>query len=149
MKLSTRSRYGVRLMLDLAIHATEGPVHLGAVAKRQRIGVKYLEQIAMSLKKADYVKSVRGPKGGHLLSRPPREITIAELVGLLEGDTELTRCANNEQECDRWAGCVTRIIWAEAAQAFWDKLQAISLMDLVEKAGCVHPPEECDENGNQ
>ncbi len=101
MKLSTRSRYGVRLMLDLALHADEGPVRLGSVAQRQGIGIKYLEQIIISLKKANYVTSVRGPKGGHLLTRPPEEITVGEIVGLLEGGLKLTRCTQYPEECDR------------------------------------------------
>ena len=71
MKLSTRSRYGTRLMLDMAQHYNEGPIQLGDIAKRQDVSVKYLEQIIISLKKARYIESVRGPKGGHILTRPP------------------------------------------------------------------------------
>ena len=71
MKLSAKSRYGTRLMLDMAQHYQEGPIHLATVAKRQGISVKYLEQIIIPLKKANYVKSVRGPKGGHTLAKPP------------------------------------------------------------------------------
>src|SRR5208283_2861697 len=109
MKLSTRSRYGVRLVLDLALHADEGPVRLGSVAQRQGIGIKYLEQIIISLKKADYVKSVRGPKGGHLLTKPPEEITVGEIVGLLEGGLKLVKCVRYPEECERSSTCVTRI----------------------------------------
>ncbi|MDR3566805.1 MAG: Rrf2 family transcriptional regulator [Syntrophobacteraceae bacterium] len=145
MKLSTRSRYGVRFMLDLALHAAKGPVQLGAVARRQGIGVKYLEQIASRLKKADFIISVRGPKGGHLLSRPPEEITVAEVVTLLEGGLKLAGCSNGDGECDRWERCVTRVIWAEAAQAFLEKLEAINLKDLMDRVACVGSPEECDE----
>ena len=72
MKLSTRSRYGTRLMLDMAQHYNEGPIHLGDIAKRQDVSVKYLEQIIIPLKKAHYIESVRGAKGGHILTKPPK-----------------------------------------------------------------------------
>ena len=84
MKLSTRSRYGTRLMLDLAEHYLKGPIHLKAIALQQGISVKYLEQIIIPLKKAKYIQSVRGPKGGHILAKPPSEISIGEIVALLE-----------------------------------------------------------------
>ena len=80
MKLSTRSRYGTRLMLDMAQHYREGPIHLGDIAKRQDVSVKYLEQIIIPLKKAHYIESVRGSKGGHILTKPPEEITVGEIV---------------------------------------------------------------------
>ncbi|SPJ14834.1 Protein rrf2 [Syntrophobacter sp. SbD2] len=131
MKLSTRSRYGVRLMLDLALHADEGPVRLGSVAARQGIGIKYLEQIIISLKKADYVTSVRGPKGGHLLSKSPEKITVGEIVGLLEGGVKLTRCTQYPEVCVRSGSCVTRILWKEATEAIRERLDAITFKDLV------------------
>ena len=84
MKLSAKSRYGTRLMLDMAQHYPDGPVHLADVPKRQGISVKYLEQIIISLKKPNYIQSVRGPKGGHALARPPEAITVGEIVALLE-----------------------------------------------------------------
>ncbi|MDR3555456.1 MAG: Rrf2 family transcriptional regulator [Syntrophobacteraceae bacterium] len=150
MKLSTRSRYGVRLMLDLACHCGEGPVQLGAVARRQGIGVKYLEQIAVRLRKANYLRSVRGPKGGHLLARPPEQISVADVVTVLEGGLKLTDCIKPDGECDRWEQCVTRIIWAEATQAFLEKLQATSLRDLMDRVPSPPGLDECeDEEGNQ
>ena len=85
MKLSTRSRYGTRLMLDMAEHYNEGPIQLGVIAKRQNIPVKYLEQIIIPLKKANYVKSVRGNRGGHMLAKPPDAISVGEIVDLMEG----------------------------------------------------------------
>ena len=84
MKLSTRSRYGTRLVLDMARHYQQGPIQLGAIARRQNISVKYLEQIIIPLKKSNYVTSVRGAKGGHLLAKAPEEITVGEIVSLLE-----------------------------------------------------------------
>ena len=133
MKLSTKSRYGTRLMLDMAQHYQEGPIHLATVAKRQGISVKYLEQIIIPLKKANYVKSVRGPKGGHILAKPPSEITIGEIVALLEDSASLAACFDNPMICERSQVCATRDIWQEAAQAMFDKLQSITLADLLSR----------------
>ena len=99
MKLSTKSRYGTRLLLDMAQHYNQGPVHLGDIAKRQNISVKYLEQIIIPLKKANYMQSVRGPKGGHTLTRPPEEITVGEIVALLEEGASLAECTERRRRC--------------------------------------------------
>jgi Rrf2 family protein len=139
MKLSTRSRYGTRLMLDLAEHYHNGPLQLTAVARHQGISVKYLEQIIIPLKKANYVQSVRGPKGGHILAKPPSEITIGEIVALLENSASLAECSDNPRVCERSSVCPTRYIWREAAQAMFDKLQSITLADLVSKAQAEAP----------
>ena len=143
MKLSTRSRYGVRLMLDLALHADQGPVRLGSVAQRQGIGIKYLEQIIISLKKADYVTSARGPKGGHMLTRPPEEITVGEIVGLLEGGLKLTRCTQYPEECGRSGHCVTRILWMEATEAIRERLYAITFRELMNRSAAGVDAKEC------
>ena len=131
MKLSTKSRYGTRLMLDMAQHYHEGPIHLANVAKRQGISVKYLEQIIIPLKKAHYVKSMRGPKGGHILAKSPGEITVGEIVALLEEGTSFVECSNNAEACERSQTCLTRGLWKEAAQAMFDKLHSITLADLM------------------
>jgi Rrf2 family protein len=133
MKLSTRSRYGTRLMLDMAQHYGDGPIHLANVARRQGISVKYLEQIIIPLKKASYIQSVRGPKGGHILARPPAEITVGEIVALLEDSASLAACSDNPMVCERSPACPTRSIWQEAAQAMFDKLQSITLADLLSR----------------
>jgi Rrf2 family protein len=133
MKLSTRSRYGTRLMLDMAQHYNEGPIQLGDIAKRQDVSVKYLEQIIIPLKKAHYIDSVRGPKGGHVLTRPPAEITVAEIVAVLEEGTSLIECVELPSVCERAPVCPTRLLWKEAAEAMFDKLQAVTLADLVER----------------
>jgi len=134
MKLSTRSRYGTRLLLDMAENYDNGPIHLIKIAQRQGISVKYLEQIIIPLKKAHYVKSVRGPKGGHILAKPPEEITVGEIVALLENGPSLTECSYNEAVCARSETCPTRHIWREAAQAMFGRLESITLADLLKKA---------------
>ncbi|MEE9418034.1 MAG: Rrf2 family transcriptional regulator [Desulfatiglandaceae bacterium] len=85
MKLSTRSRYGTRMMIDMAQHYNEGAIYLGDIARRQGISVQYFQQIIIPLKRANYVKSVRGSKGGYMLAEHPEKITIGEIVALLEG----------------------------------------------------------------
>jgi Rrf2 family transcriptional regulator, iron-sulfur cluster assembly transcription factor len=134
MKLSTRSRYGTRMLLDMAQHYNQGPVQLGDIAKRQNVSLKYLEQIIIPLKKAHYVESVRGPKGGHLLAKPPEQISVGEIVALLEEGTSLVECTEHAEICERSHNCPTRMIWREAAQVMFDRLKAISLADLVERA---------------
>jgi len=131
MKLSTRSRYGTRLMLDMAEHQEEGPIRLRTIAKRQGIPAKYLEQIIIPLQKAHYVTSVRGNKGGHMLARRPQEITVGEIVALMEGGRKLTACSDNPEACERAAMCVTRLLWKEAMEAMYEKLNAVTLADLV------------------
>jgi Rrf2 family iron-sulfur cluster assembly transcriptional regulator len=132
MKLSTRSRYGTRLMLDMAQHYDDGPIHLANIARRQGISVKYLEQIIIPLKKAHYVKSVRGPKGGHILAKPPAEITVGEIVALLEEGAYLAECSTDSRACERSSTCLTRRLWKEAAQAMFDKLHSITLADVMQ-----------------
>ena len=133
MKLSTRSRYGTRLMLEMAENYHNGPIHLMKIAQRQGISVKYLEQIIIPLKKAEYVKSLRGPKGGHILAKPPEEITVGEIVALLEDGASLTECSYNEEVCERAGFCPTRQLWRDAAQAMFKALEAVTLADLLEK----------------
>ncbi len=134
MKLSTRSRYGTRLMLDMAQHYNGGPIQLGDIAKRQGVSVKYLEQIIIPLKKAHYIESVRGSKGGHRLTKPPEEITVGEIVALLEDGNSLVGCVDNSKACERADTCPTRLIWKEASEAMFDRLEAVTLADLVERA---------------
>jgi Rrf2 family iron-sulfur cluster assembly transcriptional regulator len=141
MKLSTRSRYGTRLMLDMAQHYNEGPIHLGDIAKRQDVSVKYLEQIIIPLKRAHYIESVRGPKGGHILTKPPAEITVGEIVALLEEGTSLVECCDDTSVCERADICPTRLLWKEASEAVFDRLEAITLADLAERAKAMKSKE--------
>ncbi|MBL7205110.1 MAG: Rrf2 family transcriptional regulator [Desulfobacteraceae bacterium] len=131
MKLSTRSRYGTRMMLDLAKHYDEGPVQIGDVSKRENISVKYLEQLIIPLKKANFIKSVRGPKGGHMLAKPPEEITVGEIVRILEGGINLSSCIENPEVCDRTSHCLTRGVWEEATKAMYDKLNSATLSKMI------------------
>jgi len=132
MKLSTRSLYGTRMMLDLAQHYDEGPIQIRGIAKREDISVKYLEQLIIPLKKVNFIKSIRGPKGGHMLAKPPEEITVGEIVKVLEGGIDLSDCIENPDECNRSSFCLTRGIWEEATKAMYDKLNSITLSKMIE-----------------
>ena len=131
MKLSTRSRYGTRLILDLARKYKQSPVHLAGIAQRQNISIKYLEQIIRPLQEAGYVTSIRGPKGGHLLAKAPNNITVGEIVALLEGSDELIQCAGDPKQCNRASTCATRFVWQEAARAMYDRLNDITFSNLL------------------
>ncbi len=133
MKLSTRSRYGTRMMLDLAQHYKEGPVQIGEIAKRQEVSVKYLEQLIIPLKKANFIKSIRGPKGGHMLAKSPKEITVGQIVKVLEGGIDLSNCIEDADVCERSSDCLTRGIWEEATKAMYDKLNSIPLSKAIKK----------------
>jgi Rrf2 family protein len=131
MKLSTRSRYGTRMMVDLARHYDQGPVQIRDIARRQDISVKYLEQLIIPLKKAGFIASVRGPKGGHLLSKPPEMITAGDIVRVLEHEIGLVQCIENPNVCDRIDMCPTRNLWEMANRALYDQLNGVTLAELV------------------
>lgn len=142
MKLSTRSRYGTRLMLDMAQHYGGQPIQLGEIARRQQISLKYLEQIIRPLKRANYIKSFRGSKGGHMLTKHPRQITVGEVVALLEGGAFLTGCLKDPEKCNRVDDCITRYVWLEASQAMFSRLAQITFADLL-ASGKTAQAEEC------
>ena len=119
------------MMLDLALHYGEGPVRISDIAKRQDISVKYLEQIIIPLKEAKLIKSVRGPKGGHMLTRSPGKINVAMIVKVLEGNVDLTECVGDPGICERSHDCVARNVWKAATKAMDDKLTSITLSDML------------------
>jgi len=133
MKLSTRSRYGTRLMVDLAEHYDEGPIQIKDIAKRQDISAKYLEQLIIPLKKTHHIRSIRGPKGGHMLARSPQEITVGEIVKVLEGDISLVHCLKKPGSCNRIDICPTRDIWKNATEAMFNELNAVTLSELIKQ----------------
>ncbi len=135
MKLSTRSRYGTRMMLDLAQHYDQGPVQMGEISKRENISVKYLEQLIIPLKKANFIKSVRGPKGGHMLAKPPEKITVGDIVGILEGGISLSNCIENP-EVATGPPVFARGVWEEATKAMYDKLNSVTLSKMINESAC-------------
>jgi Rrf2 family iron-sulfur cluster assembly transcriptional regulator len=132
MKLSTRSRYGVRILVDLARNSNQGPVQMGDISKRQDISVKYLEQLIRPLKQANMVNSVRGPKGGHRLTKKPEDITLGQIVRLFEGQSELVECISNPEKCSMSDDCQVRLAWEDATKVLYEKLDSTTIADLVE-----------------
>lgn len=134
MRLTTRSRYGTRMALDIAQHCDKGLVRIQDIAERQGVSVKYLEKLIRSLKLAGFVKSKRGPRGGHTLARPASEIPMGEVVRVLEGDDSLVECRAGSNDCERMEVCLTRRLWREAADAMYDRLNSFTLADMLADA---------------
>jgi Rrf2 family protein len=120
-------------MIDLAQNSGKGPVRIHDIAKRQDISVKYLEQLIIPLKKANFIKSVRGPKGGHMLARPKGKITVGSIVRVLEPDSELVACLEKPETCRKSSDCVSRNIWSRATQAVYDILDSVNLSELSQE----------------
>ena len=131
MRISTRTRYGTRLMLELGIHFEAGPVFLKDIAKAEDISEKYLSQIIIPLKALGLVNSFRGAKGGYVLTKAPKEITLGKIVNILEGGFELLSCVNNPGACQRVSICVTRDVWNLLGKTIANTLDLITLEDLV------------------
>ena len=135
MRLTTKSRYGTRLILDIAVNSKGKPVPLSDVSRRQNISLKYLEQLASKLKKAGIIKSHRGPFGGHMLAKPPEDITIGDIVRILEESAAITDCAQQEKQvcgvCNRAGDCLSRWVWVEASRAMFNRLDEITVSSLL------------------
>ena len=134
MKLSTRTRYGIRAVLELAENYGNGPLQLKIIAQRQKISVKYLEQLMAVLRSAGFVRSIRGSKGGYLLAKAPEQIKLSDIFHCLEGPVVTVECVENENYCTRTNDCVARQIWAEVQKAVMGVLQSITLQNLVDRA---------------
>ncbi|MBR2765032.1 MAG: Rrf2 family transcriptional regulator [Blautia sp.] len=133
MKISTKGRYAVRMMLDLAANDAGEPIRLKDIARRQNISEKYLEQIISVLNKAGFVRSIRGPQGGYTLSREPREYTVGMILRLTEGSLSPVDCAAGDSTvCDREENCVTRILWQKLNDAINSVVDSITLEDLLQ-----------------
>ena len=132
MKISTKGRYALRLMLDLALNNTGEPVSLKDIAKRQEISDKYLEQIISILNKAGYVRSIRGAQGGYMLKREPAEYTVGMILRLTEGDLAPVGCVGEDSlECERKQDCVTIRIWERLNEAINGVVDHITLADMA------------------
>jgi len=131
MKLSTRTRYGLRAMVELASQHTDRPVMVRKIAERQAISKKYLDIIFTTLKLAGLVRAIRGAAGGFLLTRSPEDIRISEIVEALEGTLSPVECCSSPQVCDRSEICAARDLWVELETAIRNTLESLTLADLV------------------
>ena len=129
MKLSTRTRYAVRAMIELARHETNRPLQLKIIADRQDISVKYLEQLVAVLKSAGLVTSIRGSRGGYVLARASNQITISDILHCVEGPIATVECVEDSNRCARAAECAAREVWKRVEQAIEGVLQSITLQD--------------------
>lgn len=131
MKLSTRGRYGTRMMLELAKQYGKGPVSMSDIAKNQKIPIKYLEQLIIPLKKAKLITSVRGPKGGHMLAKAPKEISLWEILVRLESKFSFVDCLTDETCCESIATCPIRGVWGKAFDSMKAIFQKTTLVDVL------------------
>lgn len=138
MKLSTRGRYGTRLMVELARNYGKGPTSIAEISRKQDIPIKYLEQLIIPLKKADLVRSARGPKGGHMLSIPPDKINLWDILTLLESKSSLVDCLLDESVCPHTTTCPVRPVWGKALNALVQIFRATSLQDIAESPCLDH-----------
>ena len=133
MKLSTRTRYGIRAIIELAQYEGKRPLQLKVIAERQGISVKYLEQLMSLLRSSGFVRSVRGSKGGYILARAPEQIRLSEVFRCLEGPVTTAECTENEDFCERAADCVAREVWVQVEEAIQRVLSSITLTDMVQR----------------
>lgn len=136
MKLSTRGRYGLRAMIDMAQSDEVGPIATRLIAERQGISERYLEQLMVPLKRAGLVKSVRGSQGGYLLGKKPQDITAGDIVRILEGPIAPVECVSetNPEACSRADYCVTRVVWTKVRDSIAEVLDSYTLADLAHES---------------
>jgi Rrf2 family cysteine metabolism transcriptional repressor len=134
MKLSTRTRYGIRATLELAVNYGKGPLQTKVIAQRQNISVKYLEQLMALLKAGGFVRSIRGSKGGYVLARAPSEISLSEVFNALEGPVVPVECLEDRDYCAQAADCMARYLWSQVQQAIQGVLKSMTVQDLIDTA---------------
>lgn len=132
MRLTTKGRYAVTAMLDLALNESRGPIRLAAISERQGISLSYLEQLFAHLRRQEIVRSVRGPGGGYRLKRDPGAISVAEVIAAVNEDTDATRCGG-KGDCHEGDTCLTHHLWMDLSDRIRDFLTDITLADLVER----------------
>lgn len=133
MRVSTKGRYGLRTLVDIAVHQNKGAVTLNDIAKRQEISVKYLWQVINPLKTAGLLSVTRGAKGGYALARRPEDINMLEVVSTLEGPLSIVECIMNEDACDRIDTCVARSVWKEVNQTVEHALKKVTLAEVLRR----------------
>ena len=132
MRLTTKGRYAVTAMLDLALHHDQGPIRLAGISDRQGISLSYLEQLFAQLRRQELVKSVRGPGGGYHLGRQASTISVAEVIAAVKEDTDTTRCGG-AGDCHEGETCLTHHLWMDLSDQVREFLESISLGDLVKR----------------
>ena len=134
MKISTKGRYALRMMYELAMHKNDGYVPLKDIAKRQGISKKYLEQIVPLFYQSGFLAASRGAQGGYKLAKAPREYTVFQILRITEGDPAPVECVHSPEDCPRAEGCATRFVWDGLYRAVTDYLESVTLQDIVDRA---------------
>jgi Rrf2 family transcriptional regulator, cysteine metabolism repressor len=132
MKLSTKGRYGVKAMFELALNYGNEPISIKAIAEKQAISEYYLEQLFGTLRKAGLITSSRGAMGGYVLSKSPAEISAADILNVLEGPIEISECITDEEmNCSKANYCATRLLWLKISSSVNDVINSVTLQDMV------------------
>ena len=137
MGISTKSTYGIRAMFELALHYSRRPISVAFISRRENISVPYLEQLLSRLRRKGLVKSIRGPKGGYILAKDPKSITIGDIVRSLDGDITPVHCVGNNssnKSCKMIDKCVTKSVWKRLKETVDNMLDSVSLKDLCNDA---------------
>ena len=131
MKLSTKGRYGVKAMVELAIHYGDSPLSIKTISQRQGISEYYLEQLFSPLRKAKLINSIRGAQGGYILGREPKDIKVSDIMYVLEGPIEIADCIEGVA-CDNIDFCATRLLWTKIKSSIDEVMEGITLQDIVD-----------------
>ena len=132
MQLTTRGRYAVTAMLDLALHEGSRPVTLQEIADKQEISLSYLEQLFANLRQSGLVQGTRGPGGGYRLTGNPKDVSIAGIISAVDENSDLTRCGGRSN-CHQGEECLTHELWVELSEKIYQFLNDITLLDLIER----------------
>ena len=131
MKISTKGRYGLRILLDLAVHENDAPRLIRDIARSQQLSEKYIGRLILELRNAGMVKSIRGAKGGYRLARPPQEISVLSIIEIMEGPVRLVDCVQNPTYCERSLQCAAHDIWMQLNAKIKESLAAVTLQDII------------------
>lgn len=132
MKISTKGRYGVRILLDLALHEGNAPRLIRDISESQQISEKYISRLIIALRQAGMVRSIRGAKGGFRLARNPAELTLLDIVEVMEGPLAIVDCVRSPEKCDRNGQCATREIWDNLNSEIREAMRKVTLADIIE-----------------
>ena len=151
MKLSTKGRYGLRALIDLAVFSENEPVSIASIAERQSISVSYLEQLMAKLKKAGLVKSIRGAQGGYILAKPMETISVGDILRALEGNLAPVECQGygEENSCSGSESCVTKYVWQKINTSINQTVDEIKLVELVDESREIKGIEPVEASCNQ
>lgn len=132
MKISTKGRYGLRILLDLAMHDSSKPRLIRDIAQSQQISEKYISRLIIDLRRAKLVQSIRGAKGGFQIAKKPEDITLLQVVEIMEGPLSIVDCVRSPEKCDRNGQCPTRDVWGNVNAKIRDAMQEVTLKEIIE-----------------